>query len=507
MNLFIRVAMVAIFTFASLGLQSSGLLAQGNVDGTTYTSPHFDYQVQWGAPWYFVEESSEEGIDYLVLSDGNSYVQFRFLFDPGTDANEAIGYITDPENLAGYFSNVQPLVDAQGIPVSGGDATHAWAGVTGTYTLDDGTTVEMVDYHEVRILPGGVVSWASASMPVYFYDDSVLLSWQDLISTALVVPETAPAVQATTAPPVDTVVPEIPASAPPVTGESGAGEPGPAFASGPWRIAARAVDQGEAIDYLGLPFVDGMYWVVLYADVTNWSAADAQLDISGMSLVTTSGPVAPDLNATQSTATSLGLEPANGSTVLMTSGASTRLAIVFSIPVAETELVLGFQGMQLPLKDAVGQQLDVTDLSTVAMPPPVKVQVDPGIPVVLPGPLQLVAITPDGEFMPVALAGVEVPDNATCYDSTEAMMTILRLQDTALWLETDPAVTDPDTYYVWYMDDQGNWVMLNQELIAKGEAIEGDLPNAARFGAWIEQTEEVARTQGVGLWSTCAGQL
>ncbi len=517
MYLFIRMALVAIVAFASLGCTPSDLLAQGNVEGTTYTSPHFDYQVQWGAPWYFVEESSEEGIDYVTVSDGISLAQFRFFFEPSADATEAIAYVTDPANLVEYMTNVQPLVDAQGVPVSGGDATHAWGGVRGQVTLDDGSTFELVHYHDVRILPGGVVAWATARTPVYYYDDTVLLSWQNLFSTAVIVPETTPAEPGarataaaqdeTTAPPVETAVPEPPVSSPPLTVEGGVGEPAPAFAAGPWRIAARAVDQGETIPYLGLTFVDGMRWVVLYADLTNWSTTDAQLDIFGMTLLTASGPLAADLTATQSTATALGLEPANGSSVIVAAGASTRLAIVYSAPVAETELVLGFQEAQLPLKDAVGQQLDVTDLSTIATPPQIQVQIEAGIPVVISGPLELIAFGMDGELLPVTLAGVDVPGDATCYDSTTTMMTILGLEDTPLWLETDPAVSEPDTYYVWYMDDQGNWVMLNQQLIAEGMAIEGDLPNAARFGAWIEQTEKVARSEGVGLWSTCAGQL
>lgn len=511
-----RIAMVAVLVLFVLGSQMGTLLAQGNVEGSTYTSPRFDYQLQWSSPWYFVEEGSEGGSDYLVLSDGLSFVQFRFVFSPGVGADEAIGFITEAAKTSESATNVQPLLDAQGVPIAGGDASHAWAGLTSTYIFEDGTEVEVVDYHDVTVLPGGVGLWANGWVPNFFYDESVLLSWQNLISTALIMPETTatqPPTQPTAAPepttappPVETAVAETPTAVPPATVEGGAGEPAPAFAAGPWRVAARAVDQGEGIGYLGLGVIDGMRWVVVYADVTNWSGADAQLDVAGMTLVTAGGAVAPDQAATQSAATLLGLEPANGTSVQVPAGGSTRLALVYSIPVAEADLILELQGEQLPLADAVGRQLDVTDSSTIAAPAAMTtgtvamVQYDPA------GQLLLRVDTADG-MVDVALAGAAIPTGTTCFDQTTTLLTVGELTGQEVWLERDPAVTDADTYYVWYVDDQGNRVMLDQTLVANGRAVEGDLPEAARFGAWIEQTEEIARAEGAGLWTICAGQL
>ncbi len=285
------------------------------------------------------------------------------------------------------------------------------------------------------------------------------------------------------------------AVSPPVV--DGEGEPAPAFAAGPWRISVRAVDLGESIDYLGLGFVDGNQWVVVYADITNWSEADAQLDAASLTMVTAGGPVAPDAVSTQSAASLLGLEPANGSSVQVPAGGSIRVALVYSIPVSESELILSIDDNQLPLEDAVGRQFDVTDLSTIATPPGVQEGTVGTIP--LDGAVQFFV-----DDTLVKLAGVELPSDTDCTDASgELLLALGGLYGKTVWLEADPTVTEADTYYVWYEDDQGNRVLLNQTLLADGLAIEGDLPEDARFGAWLEQTEDVARSTGSGMWEPC----
>jgi hypothetical protein len=516
MRSFNRAVLAAMLVLCALGAWPSALLAQSNVEGTVYTSPHFDYQIQWASPWFFIEEGTESGTDMLVLSDGVSNVFFSFAYDPYTDAATLVELLTTV-GLEEYVTNVQPLTDALGNPVSGGDATHAWAGITGTSTFDDGSTAEVAFYFDAHALPGGISYLMAANAPLYFYDETTLQGWQALASTALVPPSqgteaaTVPDTQPTTVaeetpepPSIKTAVPEPPATSP-IAG-SGPGEPAPAFAAGPWRVAVRAVDQGEAIDYLGLGFVEGSQWVVVYADITNWSAADAELDVSGMTLDTAGAPVAPDLANTQATAALLGLEPANGSSVSVPAGGSVRVALVYQLPLSESMRVLNLDGQQLPLDDAVGRQLDVTDLSTIATPPALQTGTVGTIP--LKGSqVQFWVETSNGPIF-ITLAGVEMPADASCYEgSTDLLVTLGTLYGTNVFLEADPAVTEPDTYYVWIVDEQGNRALLNQTLVANGLVIEGDLPEAARFGAWIEQTESLAQADGIGLWSTCAGQL
>jgi hypothetical protein len=481
------------------------------VDGNVYTSPTFGYQIQWSDPWVFIEETSDPGVDTVLISDGTAEATFLFAFAPGMTLDEFVAASLGMP-VEGV-SNVRPMLDAQGLPLEGTNGDQEWVVYTGDQALPDGSTITFMQYLNMRSLEGGVVLAVSIGTVSYFWDDTTLQSWHDLASSALVTTTPGPPISTATA---TTVLPAPTAPAAPTeapftlkptipAAPAGAGEPAPAFAAGPWRIAARAVDLGESIDYLGLGAVEGNQWVVVYADATNWSAEEATLDVAGMTLATADGPIAPDLASTQSTATLLGLEPANGSSVTVPAGSSIRLALVYSIPLSQSELVLELEGTQLPLQNAVGQQLDVTDLSTIATPPGVQT----GVLSTTFGSPDFMTLQVDTGTGPVTiqLAGAEFPADAACFDSALAMMSVSGLAGSAVRLETDPSVSEPNTYYVWIENPRGHWELLNQTLIAKGVAIEGDLPEAARFGAWLEQTDSVAEANGTGLWSACAGQL
>ena len=523
----IRAVMVAVLVFCSFGIAPWAAIAQGNVTGTVYTSPTFDYQLQWSAPWFFVEEVSESGFDSLILADGLSQASFLGTFSPGATLQDFLDAILS-EGIPGT-SNLQPMLDAQGVPLRGTNGDQEWAVYTGTATLDDGSTFDFVDYYNMRSLGGGVMLVMTGTTVSYYWDDTLVQSWHDLANSILVPlrgssPTPVPTEQPTVPAPIPTetttseqrpgpdvsptavpdvsptvVLDESPAAVPPPSGE---GEPAPAFAAGPWRVSVRAVDLGETIDYLSLGVVDGNQWIVVYADVTNWSETDAQLDAATWTLVTADGAIAPDAVSTQSAASLLGLEPANGSTVQVPAGSSIRVALVYAIPASESGLILGIDGNQLPLEDAVGRQFDVTDRSTIATPPAGQSGTLSTLPGDGTGTPQFLVDFGNGP-VPVQLAGVEFPAEIGCVTiGDESGPVTLDGIEGPVWLETDPAVTDADTYYVWLDGGAEGRVLLNQFLIASGLALEGDLPEAARFGAWLEQTEEVARSSGI--WETCA---
>lgn len=532
MRLRFRSIIVAVVVLCALGPLPA--LAQGNVEGTTYTSPHFDYQLHWESPWFFIEETSEMGVDLLVLSDGESNALFTFWFDPTVDALQLVDILASSSASRG-LTNTRPMLDAQGVPVAGGDATHAWVGQTGTTVLDDGSQLDLTVYFDGRILGGGVVLSMMAVAPSYFYGESMLQRWQDLASTALVnndptptpdpqvrstsIPFNTPVAPATqtpvssptetpTVPPAETTeIPptETPAIEPPAA-TPGEGEPAPAVAMGPWRIAVRAVDQGVAIDYLGLAPVDGSQWVVVYADVSNWSSVEADLDTSTVTFLTVGGPVAPVTAATQSAASQLGLEPANGRMISIPAGGAARVALVYSIPSAETSLVLDLGGEALPLADAIGRQLDVTDLNTIARPPEL-IEATVSTAELDGSTIILDVETPDGPRR-ITLAGVEAPVDAACYDNSAGLLRRLDvLAGSTVWLEGDSALGDPNALYVWTQGQEGGRMLFNQTLTGSGLVIANDSPDAARFGAWIERTEAKAEAESAGLWRDCAGTL
>ncbi|HET9660001.1 MAG TPA: hypothetical protein VFP05_06690 [Thermomicrobiales bacterium] len=505
MRLCIRAVMVTVLALCSIGTAPWTAVAQGNVNGTVYTSPTFGYQLQWSEPWFFVEEVPEAGADTIILSDGTSQAVFSFNFIPSASAPEILDVVLG--TLDTGVTNVQPVLDAQGVPLGGGDETRAWSVISATQQLPDGTSVDFVQYFDIRTLSGGVVLLMSASAASYYYDESFLQTWKDLADTALVTeapgPPIATEVPTTTLAPTVPAAPTAPAQPTIPASPAGAGESAPAFAAGPWRIAARAVDRGETIDYLGLGFVDGSQWVVVYADVTNWSAADATLDVATVTLATAAGPISPELTGTQSAAAALGLEPADGSSVTIPAGSGARLALVYSVPLSESEFILELDGMQLPLADAVGRQLDVTDLSTIEAPPQLVSGTLRSVPDDGSGQPGFLVDTGNGE-VPIHLAGIDFTEQAGCTPIVgDTVDFSLEFGSGPVWLETDPAITEPDTYYVWLEDDQG-WSLLNERLIANGLAFEGDLPEAARFGAWLEQAESIARSSKTGIWQLCA---
>ncbi|MEZ4507525.1 MAG: hypothetical protein R2848_17145 [Thermomicrobiales bacterium] len=65
-------------------------------------------------------------------------------------------------------------------------------------------------------------------------------------------------------------------------------------------------------------------------------------------------------------------------------------------------------------------------------------------------------------------------------------------------------ISESDTYDIWIEDDNGNRISINQQMIVNGMAFEGDLPDSARFAAWLEQSEELARSTSVGIWELCS---
>ncbi len=509
----IRVALVAMLVLWVLGAPTEGVAAQLNVEGTVYTSPTFGYQLQWAEPWFFVEEFSEAGADYLWLTDGMSEANVVLAFAPGFTVQDMVNLaISDPQPGATDF---QPMLDEQGNVLAGTIGAQEWLVYTGTQDVGDGTSVQVMQYFSVEPLQGGVALITSIATVSYFWNDSTLQFWQDLTTTILVESpgpdiEVTPGLVAPTPPVADTPSPELtatPQATPPPDerSSSGEGESAPAFAAGPWRVTVRAVDVGQSIDYLGLGFVDGQQWIVVYADVTNWSEIDARLDSAAVTLFTATGSIVPDIASTQSTASSLGLEPVNGASVLVPAGASIRVALVYAIPAGEQELILALAGMQLPLEDAVGRQLDVTDLSTIANPPDVISGTLRGLPATENGQPAFVVETANGD-VPVHLAGVDFTEDGRCaaMGGASVEVSIDAVPSERVWLESDPAITDPDTYYVWMDAGEGTRMLLNEQIIAHGMAFEGGLPEAARFGAWLEQSEEIARSNKQGFWELCA---
>jgi plastocyanin len=143
--------------------------------GTTYTSPTYDYTITYGPSWTVEEEVSNDGRNRLVLSNGTSFVT----------ATGAEAYNGDPESCVEGFveqlladpavSNVELATDERGQPIQGGtEATGAFAVYDHDYTFANGTTEAYTLYVGcIPLVPGEAVLAFAQNVPTESYADQV----------------------------------------------------------------------------------------------------------------------------------------------------------------------------------------------------------------------------------------------------------------------------------------------------------------------------------------------
>jgi predicted metalloprotease len=130
-----------------IGLPLHGA-AQDVVDGSTYTSPTYDWSISWGEDWEVVDSHSQDGYDYLELTDQLSYVYFEAY---EAFAGNALDCVVDEESdLSDQygFDDVRIGTDVGGDPLTGGDESNAYSVYTMSFTDADGIETDLVEYNE-----------------------------------------------------------------------------------------------------------------------------------------------------------------------------------------------------------------------------------------------------------------------------------------------------------------------------------------------------------------------
>lgn len=108
------------------------------VDGTSYTSPNFDYSITWQSPWYVTEDDTDENdFDVLGLADGRSIVYFSGGHTNASDPAEVIEDYASQFDSASDWSDFQSLDPAQCV-ADPGDGS-AVACFTGNQHFSDST--------------------------------------------------------------------------------------------------------------------------------------------------------------------------------------------------------------------------------------------------------------------------------------------------------------------------------------------------------------------------------
>ncbi len=478
-RLFRLALLVATFAILGAGLPT-GLAAAPAADiaGNTYTSPQFGYTVTWPGNWY-VEDETSDAYDRLHLADGLSFMAIVGGRSYGGNALTARTVWATINAHEQGITDYTPLLDGNGNPIEGGDATRAYGAYSMSITFSDGTTGVLGEYIEARtLIPGeAVVVFDAYTLLDYYYAEQ---------------------------PQFDQVIAGFTIPAPPEP-ELIAGEPGPAFVSGSWRVAVAAAAQNDSLSSVGLKEKSGKEWLLVVADVTNWSDDDATFAAKefGVRVADSSSLKKLAAGSTKTAAKALEVKPDTGDMkVAIPAGETERIVMVFQLPEGSDEPALVHEGEALPLTDILDNRIDGDDLPERAGPPKVTK-----------GELLSAA---DGETLRVQmpnkdkadkirLLGVDAPAKDDCY-ADEAKAFLSDLAGETVLLEKDDSVTGGSgaIRYVWLVNRDGTRTLINQQVIVEGYGEIGAIPAEARFAAWLGEGERAAEASAAGLWTACA---
>jgi hypothetical protein len=290
-------------------------------------------------------------------------------------------------------------------------------------------------------------------------------------------------------------VPEATPAASPIASPSATtvtAEPISVFASGAFRFAIVSAQRAAEVPDINLTARAEKDWIVLIADVTNWSTRAATLRVRDLAIQITGGtePRGFASRSTQLAAEALGLEPTNvNGGVRIARGDTTRTVLVFQIDSDSANPALFLDNQALPLARSFAAGTSITSLPEVVEPAELQEAE--------------VADAPDGATLALAdgttvsLAALDTPQPAECFGGQSASR-LKRLAGDSVLLETAP---DGSTY-VWAEQRGGTRLLLNYEMIADGFAAL-QAGTTGQFAAWLAGGDESARTSLAGLWGSC----
>lgn len=506
-------------TLAALALILSGLpqLAVQNAAaqaGNTYTNATYGYSVTWDdSVWFTVtQDDVEQGTD-LLLSNGISFVSFVAdntvpapplcvtLFENGISGQEGI-------------SDVQPVNGPDGKPIRSTDPDRSYVALSFTVTTQ-GQTIQVTEKFECRTLVENqaVLIIDHFVIPADAYQSEVPLV--ETLLTGLTIPDSTatPTANQTPTPEASPTEQTIPTTAPteiPATSTAGTtariGEPGPVFVSDGWRFSVVAAVRSAGLNAIGLQRKDGKDWVVVVADLTNWTNAPASIVPRDIRLATAGGgsPVRAAPVSSGVAAEALGVTLTNvADEQIFRANQTRRVVLAYSINSDATDPAISF-GTTLPLADVLEQDVDLENLPNVQRPPRlVQAEVDR----VVDGDSLDVYLPDDDINLTVNLLNATAPVDNGCF-ADEAADRLNELAGSTVFLEAggDDASSEEVNRYVWVEDENGARTQINHEMLTGGFAVYHEEP-ATRFATWLQEAETEARDANTGIWEACADDL
>ncbi|HET8521912.1 MAG TPA: PQQ-binding-like beta-propeller repeat protein, partial [Thermomicrobiales bacterium] len=527
-----RFAVVLVTLLALTGLFTPGqgpVKATAQVSGNTYTSPNYPYSLTWDANnWSILDQpSTDSGTESFSLTDGLSYVVFVASDDAQGDARVGLAGILVGLNSQPTVSNVQPMKDDQGKEIRQLGADRAFAAISYTQKINN-NDVQFAAYLETRTLEPGksilgilhVCRYAIYSIEA----PAVQTLLQGLTINAPPPTTTGTAVASPPAGSTATTAPETPASPSPVltaaTPEASpagpeiaaspiaspvaspvAVEPPQAFMSSTWRITLVAAERAPAIEDVGLKERDGSEWIVVIADVTNWSNKAAELTPDQFQVRYSDGgnPSTLSPHSTVNVAEALKIEPGDTKAPLAFDPNQTRrLALVYLADTGRPNPTLAMR-VTMPLSGLLMTGADFGNLPPVSEPPKL---VSASVDIVRDGGT-LSVITDDGSNSgPINLIGVDAPTGNECY-APDAARQLATLAGNRVYLETPPNAAEHSAY-LWIQQTNGPRILVNRQLVAGGFAGH-DAADQGLFSAWMTEGAASAQSLQIGLWKDCTG--
>jgi endonuclease YncB( thermonuclease family) len=266
-----------------------------------------------------------------------------------------------------------------------------------------------------------------------------------------------------------------------------------AFVAGDFRITVAAAKRGEAIDEVGLRLREGKDWIVVLADVSNWSSKNTTLFTKDFAirLAGSAEPRGFAARTTETVAGVLGLQPTDvGAGVKIDKNTTVRIALVFQIDHDGANPALVHDDQALPLASALAANASLTAPPPVTEPPALEVASVEGV--------------PDGATLTLAngggtvrLVGLDAPRPDECFGG-QATSRLKKLAGDEVLLET----AADGTAYVWTEQTNGSRRLINYDLLVSGfAALAPDQTGV--FADWLRDGEEMARTTLAGLWGAC----
>ncbi len=419
-----------------------------------------DFTIRWPDRWRVANQSDTN----LVLEDGFTYVHMVGLYDD-TDPAAAI-----PGIVENWFS-LYPGENITQVPGSSraGQDRASTVYTYGYRDANDSLTLYAVRMEARQVKPG-LLLWiiVDTQWGLYNADPGIFAAVLDSLDIA---------------------------------GSATNGETHPTFVASNWRVGVAAVSAGEEFPQFGLMPQEGRQWLVLIADLTNWSVEPRAVALREFIIATPNERTEPSALHTQMVSRSLGLQDPVSTSEAVAVSTTLRTAMAFSIPATATDIQLHMNEQFLPIDGLITEDISGSSLPPESRSP----HLQEGTLVSLLGGSRLIIQTASGE-QEVVLLGSSLPGPSDCYFRESTVAAFAYVGSNVL-LEADSSVLGEGILYLWVIESDGNRVLLNQALVADGAARVTALPESARFALWMSTSESIANRDSRGLWESCGGPL